>query len=288
MRRYLLSNLIFFLFLSTNPVYVLSEELSSREIKKEIVIYNLINGLYLDTTQMEFILIRAKQLKEYQDKMKKILDGKEEEEKQLLLVLKEKIKNDSISEYPELIKSFHKKKAEVMRIRKEYVSFLKRKVKEIKEILDKNQIYLLDNFTPCVVPPKGEARIGQFSLEGETRLLEKIRLIPSLEYENKKEKIAEKIIEKYYLLHPWMLWRENNGALKNKIIEIMDEVRTLNKVEFDLTKKDIAKRIKQLLFGNRTKKELDVDKKIVSYLLDPLVIPILEEKLRGKYLCAKN
>ena len=143
-----------------------------------------------------------------------------------------------------------------------------------------NQIYLIKSFKPCLIPPKGLARIGQLSSQGgPTRLLERIRDMPARRYETKKHEIADRIIEILSVRSP-RISTEQLGEAKIILLRTMDDVRKLLDVEFALQKEDMAHEIKNTVLRDKHKEnEIDVDKRIARFLLSPQIIPVLEEGL---------
>ena len=163
--------------------------------------------------------------------------------------------------------------------REEYQAEITRIAREVKVILEQHQIYALVHFVPCVIPPQDEARIGQ--TDGATaaeEVLASIRAIPDAKFERNKEEIARRIIEhlKSHLPRGFILIinEEEEAA---RILAILEEARGLSDVEFELQKTDL---VQQVLFAyGLHESPVDTCLKIEQHLLDPRIIPLLEEKL---------
>ena len=255
-------------------------EKKQRELRTQITLYNLVNGLYLTNDQMEFILSRAKDLDSLRERLEERKKSNASTLTQALLDLKEEVKQEVPQVSENLAKRIHQGNNLLLRLRKEYIDALGEATEQVKSTLSDNQIYLIKSFKPCLIPPKGPARIGQLSTQGDpTRLLERIRDMPARRYETKKYEIADRIIEKLSVRSP-RLSGEQLGEAKIMLLRIMDDVRKLSDVEFALQKEDMAHEIKNTVLRDKHKEnEIDVDKRIARFLLSPQIIPVLEEGL---------
>jgi len=58
---------------------------------------------------------------------------------------------------------------------------------EIEKNLARQQIYGLDKFVPCIIPPKGDSRIGQaVDVRGMAAKLARLRSVPGRLYEQRR------------------------------------------------------------------------------------------------------
>jgi len=151
--------------------------------------------------------------------------------------------------------------------------------REVQGILEGHQIYALEHFVPCVIPPQGGARIGQAedttAAEG---LLARLRAIPAARFERNKEEIARRIVEqlKSHLPRGFGLVI-NEEEETTRILSILNEARELSDVEFELQKTDLIQQVKSVY--ELPESPVDTCLKIERHLLDPSIIPLLEEKL---------
>ena len=249
-------------------------------MRTQITLYNLVNGLYLTNEQTEFILGKAKELDALRERLEERKKSNAPTLTQALLDLKEEVKQEVPQVSENLAKRIHQGNNLLLRLRKEYIDALGEATEQVKSTLSDNQIYLIKSFKPCLIPPKGPARIGQLSSQGgPTRLLERIRDMPARRYETKKYEIADRIIERLSVRSP-RLSAEQLGEAKIELLRTMDDVRKLSDVEFALQKEDMAYEIKNAVLRDKHKEnEIDVDKRIARFLLSPQIIPVLEEGL---------
>ena len=145
--------------------------------------------------------------------------------------------------------------------------------------MEGHHIFALEHFVPCVIPPQGGARIGQAedTTAGE-EILARIRAIPAARFERKKEEIARRIMErlKSHLPRDFapVINEEEEIA---RILSILEEARGLSDVEFELQKTDLVQQVKSAY--ELPEVPVDVCLKIERHLLDPRIIPLLEERL---------
>jgi len=244
-----------------------------KELKQKIILYNLINGIYLDKEQIEFFLKEARKVNAFQGKIKEELEEKEEEEKEILAVLKEEAKKEVFQPPSSLVSRLRRIKVEKAKIYKEFDAFVEEEAEKIKKILRREQVYLLENFKPCLIPPQGPSRIGESSdKKGRLNFLTRVRKMPSETYRIKKEEIIQKFIERYRLFHPH-LEEEKIDKLREELEKIMEEARDMEDVEFSLKRNSFVERLKSV---ERKGKVIKVEKKIKRLLLNPHLIPVLE------------
>ncbi len=251
-------------------------EQSYDSLHKRIIIYNLINGLYLTKEQMDFILDKAKEIDFLRRGLKEKMEAEKKEQVGLLDELEDEIKKEVPQPSSRLARSIHQNNIYIQKLRREYIEALDKAAYQIKLSLSPTQIYNIKIFKPCLIPPKGAARIGQSEeAKGLVRLLERIRGMPQSRYENKKDVIVERLVDRFYLKSPRIEQNEVSDVA-NELVAIMEKVRRLSETGFALEKKDLAKRIKGLIEPER---ESNLDKRIEKFLLAPETIYVLEDKL---------
>lgn len=245
-------------------------------LRTQIIIYNLVNGLYLTNEQIRFILEKAEEMSALREKLKRENEDSLSEQTGALLALKEEVKKEAPEVPKELARKIHKNNLRIAKLRKDYINALEEVSREIKSKLTETQLYTIETFKPCLVPPKGPARIGQAVEETVVgKLLERVRGLPQEIYEVKKYEMSARYMEKISLQYPQLKEKELSEA-KEKFLEIIDEVRNMSDVDFAIKKQDVDNKIKELV---STDKPVDVNKRITRFLLSKQVIPVLKEKL---------
>ena len=263
------------------PVAKADELTDAGELQRDVQLLNLLNGLELSADQMRFLLAKAKEAEEIREEFKSKADENVGETTAVLSELRATLmKGENI---PDSLRerwfSVHSKD---LALREEYESEMTWLAREVQGILESHQIYALEHYVPCVIPPKGEARIGQAedTAAGEETLA-RIRAIPTARFERNKEEIARRIMErlKSYLPRGFVPTINEEEEIA-RILAILEEARGLSDVEFELQKTDLVQRVKSAY--ELPEAPVDVCVKIERHLLDPRIIPLLEEKLALK------
>ena len=247
-------------------------------LQREVQLLNLLNGLELSADQMRFFLGKAQEAEEMKKELQAEADENIEETAAVLSELKATLMRgenilDSLREH------WYSAHSQNLELREEYEEEMTRIAREVQDVLEGHQIYALEHFIPCVIPPQGGARIGQAedttAAEGT---LARIRAIPDAKFERSKEEIARKIMErlKSHLPRGFALVI-NEEKETARILTILEEARALSDVEFELQKTDLVQQVTSTYELPET--PVDVCLKIERHLLDPRIIPLLEEKL---------
>jgi len=256
-----------------------AEELTDVEnLQKEVQLLNLLNGLELRASQMRFIIEKAQEAEEIRDELMNRADENIEETVAVLSELRATLMRgeNTADSSRERWFSIHSENQE---LREKYQAEMTRIAREVKVILEGHQIYALEQFVPCVIPPQGGARIGQAEdTTAAEEVLARIRAIPDAKFERNKEEIARRIMEhlKSHLPGGFILIinEEEEAA---RILSILDEARGLSDAEFELQKTDL---VQQVLFAyGLHESPVDTFLRIERHLLDPRIIPLLGEKL---------
>jgi predicted small secreted protein len=266
---------------SANPLSGISNPAKVSEIaslRREIQLLNLINGLELSTEQMRFIIEKVEEANQIREEMKSEAEEKAGEIVEALDELKSTLmQGESIS--PQIRKGVYEAQGKERRFVKEYEKRIAKLAAEIEGILEGHQIYALERFVPCIIPPQGGPLIGQ--AEGSTHTeehLARLREMPSWKFEREKDRIAQKAIEylKRHLPKGSIVILDEEEE-KRRIISLLEEARDMSDVEFELEKARLVEELESKYEIPRP--HVDVRAKIARFLLDPKIIPLLEEKI---------
>jgi len=260
------------------PVAKADELTDVGNLQREVQLLNLLNGLELSADQMRFLLEKAQEAEEVREEFKGKADGNVEETVAVLSELRATLmKGENISD--SLRQRWYSIHGKNLGLREEYEGEMTRIAQEVQRILEGHQIYALEHFVPCVIPPQGGARIGQAedttAAEG---ILARIRAIPAARFERNKEEIAQRIMErlKSHLPRGFALAIDEEAETA-RILAILEEAKGLSDVEFELQKTDLVQQVMSAY--ELPEAPVDTCLKIERHLLDPRVIPLLEEKL---------
>lgn len=246
------------------------------ELRREIRLLNLMNGLDLTQEQMEIILTSAKEYQRLMARFEHILRNSQDKMEAVLEEIRSYLRENE--EIPsQTVQKYHRLDRENREGRLKIQEEMKGLAREVEECLEPHQFYQLREFIPCIIPPKGEKRIGQArDYKGLTRGLERVRRVPSHVYQQRKEEIVSRTLEGLKL-HAPPFSDMDDEEMKWHIETIYDDVRSLEDAEFEIQKERLAEELispfkPEIPSGN-------VMRKIAGFLLAEEVITILEERL---------
>ena len=260
----------------------LAQEAESKleKIKNQIHILNLLNGLELDKGQMQLVLDGAYQAQDIRLKTKDVITQKE---RKVISAYNEvlKVTHTGTLVIPEDIAfSVHKINQELDEIKEAAEEKLMAITIKIKNNLEPHQLYALGDYKPCIIPPIKQGRIGQAANpKGFVKVLENVRSLSEDRYNDKKEEIAQKAINRLQAKVPRGFIIEEE-KLTPQLLEKMNEVRAMSDIDFALKKAEIAQDIKAQLLPE--KPAINIGVKIEHFLLQPEIIPILEQRLTSR------
>jgi hypothetical protein len=247
-------------------------------LRRDVQLLNLINGLDLSVEQMQFILDRARQAEAIREGIKGRAEGNAAATSQVLSELREILMRGEVIS-SELRDEFFSVDRENHAFKEEWERQMARLALEVEGNLEGHQLYALEHYVPCVIPPEGEARIGQAEdIHAGQALLQRIRDIPDDRFEARKQKIAQKVLEKVLARLPkgqaFALDQEEEAEW---MLCFLEQVRGLDEMTFAVRKEELVEEVKSRYALPEV--PIDVSTKIERHLLDPRIIPLLEKKL---------
>jgi hypothetical protein len=251
--------------------------LEMKQLQQEIKIINLLNGLELLSYQMTYILEKVQEAEKIRNEFHQEITKNADDFTETLSQLKEhRLTNKDIS--AKLGQNIHILNTHAQSSKAQYLESLDRISHDVETILDGHQLYQLEHYSPCLIPPPGETKIGQSDIPtGVIKQLQKLREIPDWLYDVKKNDIAEKTIEKL-MRHRNRYSEFSEDEEKTRILDLFDEIRSVPDIEFALNKQSYAEELKA--WGRPAKPGIALSSKIKMFLLDPLIVPILNEMLK--------
>jgi len=270
--------LILLMIFSWSLLFAQEADHRLEKVKAQIHILNLLNGLELDHQQMQMVLAAAKEAQEIRVQAKEKIVQREEISEAYQDVLRV-AKTGSLTVPEDIAHRFHRTHQEVDRIREGVQEKLTALALKIKENFKSHQVYVLEDYKPCIVPPIQKGRIGQAEdHDGFVRILERIRVMPPDVYRLRREGIAQKAIDKLRTKVP-SAYIFDEETLKAELLRTLDEVRTMSDVDFIVKKEEMAKKLKAALHPEKPSMNMGV--KIERFLLHPEIIPVLEERIKS-------
>lgn len=245
------------------------------DLRREVQLLNLINGLELTPEQMRFIVEKAREAQELRQELQAEADVEETtvvlEEFRATLMAGENVP-------PDLAQRFHAVEGRFRAAKDTYEAELTRIAGEVEEVLEEHQLYALEQYVPCIIPPEGELRVGQArGTGGGEAMLERLRALPAEQFERHGKGIARRILERIREhMHGAVVILDEEAELE-RIEGLVEEARALSDVEFELQKASLVEELLASYEAARPQREPTA--MIARYLLDPAIISLLEEKL---------
>lgn len=280
------------------PLSLLSEEKDTPEVKAEdlrgeINLINLVNGLNLTEEQLTRLIAINKEvaaLKEsYKEKAKTFSDD--------LVKSLEDLKKSLIEEGPNLPPKVGEKASHLNEQAKELDEEFKAELPSYQEkidaVLSDAQKEVINTFKPCLLPPKSQkdpVRAGQAQThEMEINILRRLRQIPDDVYKEKRTKTLQHQFEKFEKQHGNLTEGEKLKE-EERLFALVDKVRALSDEDFELNKEELAG---QFLIKDKAEELSEQLKSLTEYrgkhkpkmsksgryFLDPRMRGILEAKL---------
>lgn len=150
-------------------------------------------------------------------------------------------------------------------------------VGQVKQVLNENQITLVSEFIPCLIPVRNltnPERIGQAqNTEGAERMLSAARTLPEERVEAMLPNAEERL--RALLLRKHLPTAEVEAKLA-ELPHVIAEARAMSDTEFELKKSELIARVAPpepaAVAG------VALDRRIAQYLLCPNLLPILEQR----------
>jgi len=270
---------VFFLcvcvFLVSGPMAAGQSRAGTETIRSEIRALNLINGLDLTPEQMESILAAARETAAVQQALLASLERQDMQTEEVL----EEIRLELIQgrEVPErTARKFHELSNVAKRERLRAVERIKAIALALEKDLGSHQLYALERYIPCIIPPKGELRIGQAeNHEGLYRRLDQVRKIPSRAYARRRGQIIQRTLEGMKLQNPRALNMDERETA-TRLDRFYSRIRRMDQTEYELQKKGLAAEFKEIIKPDSP--DTQMWRKIQAFLLVPEVIPMLEAR----------
>lgn len=249
-------------------------------MRRQIMVLNLVNGLDLSPDQMEMILSSAKESEELRRQFQSTLLPSQNKLESTLEEIRTYLRDKK--EIPSSTKQeYHRLANEIKSTRLKMEEGIRSMALTIKERLKPHQIYQLEQFVPCIIPPKGELRIGQVdNYKSLAMKMERIRGVPARVYEKRKAWIVSQTL-RGLKLHAPRGTNIDEDEMRDHIQQIFDEARSLDDTDFEVQKEDLAQRLLSPIKRPETKNSLL--RKIEGFLLCAEIITILDERIvRGQ------
>ncbi len=272
--------------------------LEIRELKVDINLLNLINGLYLTEALIKALLKEAKRLEKDLRSEDQRGDTLREMDEEIAVLRQVRDRLQDGKKVPLKLKSRY----EVMMTRRSKPGSMWRKcpqvaqrveesTRRVAEFLTPAQREVLSTFKSCLIPPrdlKNPVRVGQAGTSGRSeKMLEKIRTLPEAVYQEQ----CDKWIDQYIVQNERYLGErepEEKRRCAARVLGAFEQVRGMDDVEFLLNVSAIAESLAPVDRVELLQESLvdmgvlkfGLEGRIVYYLLSPPIIPLLTRRLQ--------
>ncbi|MFH1230727.1 MAG: hypothetical protein V1709_04435 [Planctomycetota bacterium] len=262
------------------------------QIREEISLTNLINGLNLSEGQISEMIRILTEVRDMRKTYKEQETVIGEETFKSFDELKKVLENGPILP-PDIEKRAGSSNEKIKGLSEEFEKKLVPFQQKIENVLTEAQKMVIDDFKPCLLPPKSQrnpVRVGQVkSNERAIELLRRLRDVPQNIYEQKKDKILQEYFNKFEE-KKGKLSDEEKEKEKKRLFGLIDKVRIMPDDNFELEKNELAdefmikdkteeleKQLKEIL----QYRHKDGINKIGRFFLKPEMLSILMNRLNN-------
>lgn len=246
-------------------------------LRREIRVLNLVNGLDLSLKQMQVVRDNARETRRLLQESRLYYNSRQPELDQVLEEIKRyRLENKDVP--LELAQRFHSLERELKKERGRVQKAIQSLARDTEKCLEQHQLHQLDSYIPCIIPPKGESRIGQaVDVKGISERLARLRNVPDRVYEKKKAQIVGKTLEQMKLRAGPLFDERRTDEVAEGLGDFYDRLRRLSDVDFEIQKDSLAREFATLL--KPQSRPLNLNQKIEAFLLAPEIIPILNARI---------
>jgi len=256
------------------------------QLKRDITLLNLLNGLNLTDGQTKELLKLAREADAIRNKLKEGNKAQLKEFEDALTRLKEGLMGRDLRPSADTERKAAILNHRLKAIRDEGMEELRVVEERVKGVLTPGQLSIVENFKPCLIPPKdlkNPSRAGQAfdpaPLEG---LLIRVKEIPEERFHRNKERLVSEYINRIERQHGPMTEAERE-AMVEEFMAVVEKARTITDEEFALNREELAARInpgdKRMEIFRKAEAERKGLGRAGRFLLDERIIPILEKRL---------
>ncbi len=250
------------------------------DLGRQVQLLNLLNGLELSPEQMNIVLEKARQAEEVRGRYREQAEERRQETDTVVGEIRAVLMAGQVIP-EELAARYHAMAGENKSLRERFSAEMDRLAREVEDILEDHQRYTLEHYIPCIIPPPGEARVGQAPTgERVQALLERVGALPEEEFAARREAIAKRILERILERGHGRIVVVDREAELARILGLLEQVRALSEAERLIQGPQLAE---ELLSPYREAvSPVDLVAKVRQHLLDPEIIPLLAERLSGQ------
>ncbi len=252
-------------------------------LRADIVSLNLVNGLELSEEQLAVVLKAAEEWGQFYQGRLEELARAEEEARPVLEQLREVLaRGEEIPE--ELARKVHEYSAKRERLAAGLERVGRIYAQRVLDVLNENQVALLDEYHPCLIPPKTRDTSAIGSPVGDptpaARLLDLVRGLPPLVYQQQRERLIEGIVRRVELAKRITITPEQRA----QFLAVLDEARRLDDVQYAARREELARKLMVIEDpeAERERNRMWRLQRIRQFLLNPNLPQLLGQRSSGE------
>jgi hypothetical protein len=262
-------------------------------LRSEISLINLVNGLNLTEEQLNQLISILKEVQTLKESYKEKGRTIAAEAVAAISEYKQALIEKGPDYPPKLGEKAYNLNEQGKHLREKFEAELPPFQEKIEAVLIEAQKEVIATFKPCFLPPKSQrdpVRAGQAAdYERAINILRKIRQIPQTVYEEKRKQTLERQFKKFEEKHG-KLTDEEKAKEEKRLFSIVDAARAMDEDDFELNKEDLAKefeikdkreelsKVLSILTEYRNKNK-PILNKTGRFFLNPKMLGVLEAKL---------
>ncbi len=216
----------------------------TRRLRQEISLLNLLNGLYLSPEQLGQLVPLAEKAAAIHQQYRQTYATESGDYARELSALRDGLygATGATPEQKGPASARHHRLDSLLR--QKMTDELLPLEEEARRVLNEAQLAIIQDFKPCLTPPKNlsdPVAVGQVNTtEREEAMLDIVRRMPPALYADQRARIAEAIVNQQEMMKG-KLGADVRAATQATFGRRMDEARMLSDVEYALRKKDLAR-----------------------------------------------
>ncbi|MCK5145426.1 hypothetical protein KAR48_01655 [bacterium] len=242
-----------------------------KTLKKEIILINLLNGLYLTPAQknnLKILIAEAENSRQlFKSNMKDIDAGSIS----VLNKLKQSLQKEN-NQDKNLKKQINQNKVKAHQAQRRLGKALQGIENKVAAMLNENQLIIIETFKPCLIP-HASGRVGQDSGKGGIHLLERFRNMSNIDRDRMQPMFEEKYLDQYQR-HHGRLNTEEKALLLQEFRQVLLSAGSLSDEQFMLEKQTLAENL-QIPEQPGKRPAHNQTGRLGRFLLDPVMIPQL-------------
>lgn len=256
--------------------------LKVEELRSDVSVLHLINGLHLTPEQTQKLLAKCREAKKIRDAAVEQMTPLLQKAQAAFEALKRELLKDEVRQ--ETLAQAGQANDAFKALKEDFDKKMSALEDQTNQFFTDAQREVIRQFRPCVVPTKEERdpmRVGQaVSPEGFVKVLDHLRKVPAERLAEAKQHGFEMHVLRWQK-HFGLLSDKEKAEMRRQMDAAVDKARAMSETEFQMRKGELAQQV-EMPPSQKTRPRLYEPGKTAHLLLDERVIPMLEAKLAAR------